>query len=172
MTCGPEGACVATAAPGCTPCATDQDCADSEACQLATGTCRAIPGLRVQATPLLGLDTEPGTAVRVVELDPCPSIGLAPLASVAVKVRIHHTWRGQVAITLVAPDGTSYPLRPAAPPDNGFGIYETYDVGVDCGLTPTSGPICVPGKPWKIRIEDVLPGTGPGLVEAVALYFG
>lgn len=74
--------------------------------------------------------------------------GNAP-SNVTVYVEINHTWRGDLKLDLVAPDGKVYPLRAPAPKDDADVLNETYHV--NASTSPASGS-------WKLRVEDVTSG--------------
>ncbi|MCB5164689.1 M4 family metallopeptidase [Streptomyces bambusae] len=67
-------------------------------------------------------------------------------AALAVDVRIVHSWRGDLVIDLVAPDGTAYRLKNAAPGDSADDVTETYTV--DASDKSAAGV-------WKLRVQDV-----------------
>jgi subtilisin family serine protease len=72
-------------------------------------------------------------------------LGSAP-ATTEVYVDIHHSWRGELKIDLLAPDGKVYPLQANDPNDSGDIIHETYQV--NASASPASGT-------WKLRVQDV-----------------
>ncbi|GIH99867.1 hypothetical protein Pta02_18760 [Planobispora takensis] len=74
--------------------------------------------------------------------------GNAP-AVTTVYVDVHHSWRGDLKIDLIGPNGRVYPLRAPAPKDGGDVIEETYRV--DAGASPMNGT-------WRLRVEDVTAG--------------
>ncbi|MFI7703944.1 proprotein convertase P-domain-containing protein [Nonomuraea sp. NPDC049480] len=72
-------------------------------------------------------------------------LGSAP-ATTEVYVDIHHTWRGELKIDLIAPDGKVYPLQANDPNDSADILHETYQV--NASASPASGT-------WKLRVQDV-----------------
>ncbi|MFG1966627.1 S8 family serine peptidase [Nonomuraea sp. NPDC049028] len=72
-------------------------------------------------------------------------LGSAP-ATTEVYVDIHHTWRGELKIDLLAPDGKVYPLQANDPNDSADILHETYQV--NASASPASGT-------WKLRVQDV-----------------
>ncbi|MFI8106406.1 M4 family metallopeptidase [Streptomyces sp. NPDC086023] len=66
--------------------------------------------------------------------------------ALTVDVRIVHTWRGDLVIDLVAPDGTAYRLKNAAPGDSADDVIERYTV--DASDKAAAGV-------WKLRVQDV-----------------
>ncbi|MFD0725323.1 proprotein convertase P-domain-containing protein [Lysobacter brunescens] len=71
--------------------------------------------------------------------------GNAP-STAQVRVNITHAWRGDVRVTLVAPDGTSYPLKAENSSDSADNIYQTYQVNLSAeALNGT----------WTLRVADL-----------------
>ncbi|MGW2302891.1 S8 family serine peptidase [Streptomyces sp. NPDC001809] len=75
--------------------------------------------------------------------------GNAPRAT-RVYVDIHHSWRGDLQLDLIAPDGRAYPLRAAAAKDSGDTIHENYVV--DARASSAKGT-------WKLRARDTAGGN-------------
>ncbi|GHH41649.1 M28 family metallopeptidase [Streptomyces candidus] len=71
--------------------------------------------------------------------------GNAP-ATLKVSVNIKHTWRGDVVIDLLAPDGTAYRLKNSSSGDSADNIIETYTV--NASSEPANGT-------WRLRAQDV-----------------
>ncbi|MEU5219149.1 S8 family serine peptidase [Streptomyces sp. NPDC020807] len=86
--------------------------------------------------------------------------GNAP-TNTRVVVDVHHVWRGDLKLELVAPDGRAYLLRAAAPKDSGTEIHETYVV--DASASPTRGT-------WKLRATDTA-ADGAGSIIGWTLTF-
>ncbi|MFD1546141.1 S8 family serine peptidase [Nonomuraea guangzhouensis] len=72
-------------------------------------------------------------------------LGTAP-ATTEVYVDIHHSWRGELKIDLIAPDGKVYPLQANDPNDSADIIHETYQV--NASASQANGT-------WKLRVQDV-----------------
>ncbi|SEH02263.1 Proprotein convertase P-domain-containing protein [Nonomuraea solani] len=72
-------------------------------------------------------------------------LGSAP-ATLEIYVDIHHTWRGELKIDLIAPDNKVYPLRAPEATDSADVLHETYTV--NASASPANGT-------WKLRVEDV-----------------
>ncbi|MEE1835940.1 M4 family metallopeptidase [Streptomyces sp. SP17KL33] len=70
--------------------------------------------------------------------------GNAP-SDLEVTVDIVHTYRGDLVIDLVAPDGTAYRMKDSSS-DSGNDIHTTYTV--DASAEPADGT-------WKLRVQDV-----------------
>ncbi|MFE0178469.1 M28 family metallopeptidase [Streptomyces sp. NPDC059002] len=71
--------------------------------------------------------------------------GNAP-ATLKVGVDIRHTWRGDVVIDLLAPDGTAYRLKNSSGNDSADDIIATYTV--DASSETANGA-------WKLSVQDV-----------------
>lgn len=71
--------------------------------------------------------------------------GNAPSA-LQVGVDITHTYRGDLVINLVAPDGTTYPLKASSTSDSADNVNTTYTV--DASSETANGT-------WKLRVQDV-----------------
>ncbi|KAF0650686.1 MULTISPECIES: M28 family metallopeptidase [Streptomyces] len=70
--------------------------------------------------------------------------GNAPSA-LKVGVDIVHTWRGDLVVDLVAPDGTAYRLKNASGGDSADNVRETYTV--DASSETANGT-------WSLRVQD------------------
>ncbi|WP_156726197.1 M4 family metallopeptidase [Streptomyces apocyni] len=71
--------------------------------------------------------------------------GNAPSA-LKVGVDIEHTWRGDLVIDLIAPDGTAYRLKNASGGDSADDVKETYTVNASSETAAGT---------WKLRVQDV-----------------
>jgi subtilisin family serine protease len=71
--------------------------------------------------------------------------GNAP-AALKVGVDVKHTYRGDLVLSLVAPDGTVYALEDFADSDSGDDVVKTYTV--DASSETASGT-------WKLRVRDI-----------------
>jgi len=71
--------------------------------------------------------------------------GNAPSAT-AVAVDIRHTYRGDLVIDLVAPDGTAYRLKSASGSDSADNVIATYTVNASTELKNGT---------WRLRVQDV-----------------
>ncbi|AZM55636.1 peptidase M4 [Streptomyces sp. WAC 01529] len=70
--------------------------------------------------------------------------GNAPSA-LKVGVDIVHTWRGDLQVDLVAPDGTVYPLKPTSSSDSADNVKETYTVNASSEVANGT---------WKLKVQD------------------
>ncbi|MFJ4846803.1 MULTISPECIES: M28 family metallopeptidase [unclassified Streptomyces] len=71
--------------------------------------------------------------------------GNAPTA-LAVGVDIRHTWRGDLVVDLVAPDGTAYRLKNSSSSDSADNVIATYTVNASAEVAAGT---------WKLRVRDV-----------------
>ncbi|MGW7269972.1 M28 family metallopeptidase [Streptomyces sp. NPDC054864] len=71
--------------------------------------------------------------------------GNAP-ATLKADVDIRHTWRGDVVVDLLAPDGTAYRLKNSSGNDSADNVIATYTV--NASSEPANGA-------WKLRVQDV-----------------
>ncbi|MFJ5866158.1 M4 family metallopeptidase [Streptomyces parvus] len=119
----------------------------------------AWAGINVGARPGGG-DPDPGgkvfentTAVNI------PDAGAAVTSSVTVSgvtgnapsalkvdVNISHTWRGDLVIDLVAPDGTAYRLKNSSSGDSADNVVATYTVNASSEVA---------NGVWKLKVQDV-----------------
>jgi aminopeptidase S len=86
--------------------------------------------------------------------------GNAP-AALRVGVDIVHTWRGDLVVDLVAPDGTAYRLKNSSGSDSADNVRETYTV--DASSEPANGT-------WLLRVQDVA-RYDTGYINSVSLTF-
>jgi subtilisin family serine protease len=70
-------------------------------------------------------------------------------SSSTVAVNITHTWRGDLAIYLIAPDGTSYTLKTSSSGDSADNVIATYPVNLSSESATGT---------WTLRIVDAYAG--------------
>ncbi|MGW0557868.1 M4 family metallopeptidase [Streptomyces sp. NPDC002926] len=70
--------------------------------------------------------------------------GNAP-AALKVGVDIIHTWRGDLVVDLIAPDGTVYNLKPFSSSDSADNVQTTYTVNASSEVANGA---------WKLRVQD------------------
>ncbi|MFF8608309.1 M4 family metallopeptidase [Streptomyces sp. NPDC015346] len=70
--------------------------------------------------------------------------GNAP-ATLKVDVNIVHTWRGDLVVDLVAPDGSVYNLKPFSSSDSADNVIATYTVNASTEVANGA---------WKLRVQD------------------
>ncbi|MGW4384135.1 M4 family metallopeptidase [Kitasatospora sp. NPDC004531] len=93
--------------------------------------------------------------IQVTGLD-----GQAP-GDLKVSVDIKHTWRGDVVLDLVGPDGTVYSLKKVDLSDSADNIIETYTV--DASAQPANGT-------WRLKAQDMYKGDS-GYIDNWKLVF-
>ncbi|MET9956764.1 S8 family serine peptidase [Streptomyces sp. NPDC006339] len=86
--------------------------------------------------------------------------GNAP-ATLKVDVDIKHTWRGDLVIDLVAPDGTVRNLKASSSSDSADNVLATYTV--DASSEVANGT-------WKLQVRDVASGD-TGYIDSWSLTF-
>lgn len=74
--------------------------------------------------------------------------GNAP-STLKVGVDITHTWRGDLVIDLVAPDGTAYRLKNSSSSDSADNVQTTYTVNASSEVANGT---------WKLKVQDVYSG--------------
>nr|WP_257019244.1 M28 family metallopeptidase [Streptomyces sp. TLI_235] len=86
--------------------------------------------------------------------------GNAP-AALQVGVDIKHTWRGDLVIDLVAPDGSTYRLKNSSSNDSADNVITTYTVNA-------SGEVA--NGTWKLKVQDVA-AQDTGTIDSWKLTF-
>jgi aminopeptidase S len=86
--------------------------------------------------------------------------GNAP-AALRVGVDIKHTWRGDLVVDLLAPDGTAYRLKNSSSSDSADNVTTTYTV--DASAEPANGD-------WRLRVQDVA-AQDTGYIDSWKLTF-
>ncbi|EMF51718.1 M4 family metallopeptidase [Streptomyces bottropensis] len=86
--------------------------------------------------------------------------GAAP-GTLTVDVNIVHTWRGDLVVDLVAPDGTAYRLKNSSSSDSADNVIATYTV--DASSETAAGT-------WKLRVQDVA-SLDTGYIDSWKLTF-
>ncbi|MFF3457159.1 S8 family serine peptidase [Streptomyces sp. NPDC002730] len=86
--------------------------------------------------------------------------GNAP-AALKVNVDIKHTWRGDLVIDLIAPDGTVRNLKASSSSDSADNVLATYTV--DASSEVANGT-------WKLQVRDVASGD-TGYIDSWSLTF-
>ncbi|MGR8007111.1 S8 family serine peptidase [Streptomyces hypolithicus] len=86
--------------------------------------------------------------------------GNAP-AALKVDVDIKHTWRGDLAVDLIAPDGTVRGLKASSSSDSADNVLATYTV--DASSEVANGT-------WKLQVRDVASGD-TGYIDSWSLTF-
>ncbi|OEJ98403.1 protease [Streptomyces thermolilacinus SPC6] len=86
--------------------------------------------------------------------------GNAP-STLQVDVDIKHTWRGDLVIDLVAPDGTLYRLKNSSGSDSADNVIGTYTVNASSEVANGT---------WKLQVRDVASGD-TGYIDSWGLTF-
>ncbi|MBT2506424.1 M28 family peptidase [Streptomyces sp. ISL-98] len=86
--------------------------------------------------------------------------GNAP-AALKVGVDIKHTWRGDLVVDLVAPDGTAYRLKNSSSNDSADNVIATYTV--DASSEAANGV-------WKLKVQDIA-AQDTGYIDSWKLTF-
>ncbi|KOV74540.1 Leupeptin-inactivating enzyme 1 [Streptomyces sp. AS58] len=86
--------------------------------------------------------------------------GNAP-AALRVGVDIKHTWRGDLVVDLLAPDGTAYRLKSSSSSDSADNVIATYTV--DASSETADGN-------WRLRVQDVA-AQDTGYIDSWKLTF-
>ncbi|MEO3978503.1 M28 family metallopeptidase [Streptomyces sp. CAU 1734] len=86
--------------------------------------------------------------------------GNAP-AALAVGVDVKHTWRGDVVIDLLAPDGTAYRLKNSSTNDSADNVITTFTVNASAEAANGA---------WKLRVQDVA-AQDTGYIDSWKLTF-
>jgi subtilisin-like proprotein convertase family protein len=63
-----------------------------------------------------------------------------------VAVNIVHTYRGDLTVTLVAPDGTTYPLKTSSTSDSADNVVATYTANLSAEAANGT---------WQLRVQDI-----------------
>ncbi|SDN59263.1 M28 family metallopeptidase [Streptomyces wuyuanensis] len=86
--------------------------------------------------------------------------GNAP-ATLKVGVDIKHTWRGDLVVDLLAPDGTAYRLKNSSGSDSADNVITTYTVNASAEAANGT---------WKLRVQDVA-AQDTGYIDSWRLTF-
>ncbi|MEV6616834.1 S8 family serine peptidase [Streptomyces sp. NPDC051051] len=111
--------------------------------QAVSGSGGSTGGTTFTSTTALGIPDN-GSAVE----SPISVTGLTGNAPTALQVGVDitHTYRGDLVIDLVAPDGTAYRLKASSSSDSADNVVATYSVNA-------SGEVA--NGTWKLRVQDV-----------------
>ncbi len=86
---------------------------------------------------------DPGTATSSIAISDCAR---SASSSSTVEVHITHTWRGDLVIDLLAPDGTAYRLKNSDPWDWDPDVHATYTANLSSEAAQGT---------WTLRVQDV-----------------
>ncbi|KOV33074.1 peptidase M4 [Streptomyces sp. XY431] len=107
-----------------------------------TFTWKVSPGIFTSTTAVPIPDGGPAIFSDIV-VDRIPGQASRDLG---VGVDIKHTWRGDLVVDLVGPDGTVYPLKKSSLGDSADNVIETYTVDASAQLANGT---------WRLRVQDV-----------------
>ncbi|WP_327708759.1 M4 family metallopeptidase [Streptomyces sp. NBC_00464] len=138
-----------------------------------TAVANAWAGINVGTRP--GGGTDPGgTVFENATAVSIPDYGSAVTSSVAVTGRtgnapstlkvgvdITHTYRGDLVLDLVAPDGTAYRLKNSSSSDSADNVQTTYTVNASSEVANGT---------WKLKVQDVYSGD-TGKINSFKLTF-
>ncbi|MGW5054854.1 proprotein convertase P-domain-containing protein [Actinokineospora sp. NPDC004072] len=86
--------------------------------------------------------------------------GNAP-ADLSVSVDIKHTYRGDLVIDLIAPDGTAYRLKNSSSSDSADNVIATYTVNASSEVANGT---------WKLQVRDTY-RSDTGYIDSWKLVF-
>ena len=132
-------------------------------------------GLVVVKPNLTGTpDPEPGKKFENTTNVTIPDAGAAVTSSIAVSgvtgnapsalqvgVDIKHTYRGDLVIDLIAPDGTAYRMKNSSSSDSADNVITTYTVNASSEVANGT---------WKLQVRDVY-SSDTGFIDAWSLTF-
>ncbi|SMD20923.1 S8 family peptidase [Lentzea albidocapillata] len=138
--------------------ADDLSCSDSR-CAGTTAKNNFFGEGRVDALAAVGTGTPPGRSFENTDDVAIPDNGAAVTSSITVSgitgnapatlkadVNIVHTYRGDLVIDLIAPDGTAYRLKASSSSDGADNVVTTYTVNASSEVANGT---------WKLRVKDV-----------------
>ncbi|MEU8890599.1 M4 family metallopeptidase [Streptomyces sp. NPDC048442] len=102
----------------------------------------------------------PDAGAAVTSSIPVNKTGNAP-ATLKVDVDITHTWRGDLVIDLIAPDGTAYRLKNSSSSDSADDVKATYTVNASSEVAAGT---------WKLKVQDVA-AQDTGIINGWKLTF-
>jgi subtilisin-like proprotein convertase family protein len=108
-----------------------------------TGTTPPGPGCAAVTNSTVTNIPDSGSITSALTVSGCS--GNAGSAS-TVAVNITHTYRGDIVIDLIAPDGTTYRLKNSSSSDSADNVIATYSVNLSA--KPANGV-------WKLKVADV-----------------
>ncbi|WP_436492804.1 S8 family peptidase [Actinokineospora sp. HUAS TT18] len=115
-----------------------------DALEAVSGTTPPPTGKVFENTNDVQIADSPGAAV-FSDVVVSGVTGNAP-ATLKVDVNIVHTWRGDLVIDLVAPDGTAYRLKNSSSNDSADNVIATYTVNASTEVANGT---------WRLKVQDV-----------------
>ncbi|SFQ99297.1 Proprotein convertase P-domain-containing protein [Lentzea waywayandensis] len=153
--------------------ADDLSCSDSR-CAGTTAKNNFFGEGRVDAQAAVGTGTPPGNSFENTADVAIPDAGAAVTSSITVSgvtgnapatlkvdVNIVHTYRGDLVIDLIAPDGTAYRLKASSSNDSADNVVATYQVNASSEVANGT---------WKLQVKDVA-AQDTGYVDSWKLTF-
>ena len=139
-----------------------------------TAVANSWAGIAVGSRPGGGTDPDPGgtvfqnTTARAIADRSTTNVpvvvtgitGKAP-SDLSVAVNISHTYRGDLVLDLVAPDGTAYRLKNSSSSDSANNVVATYTVNASSETANGT---------WNLKVQDVYSGD-TGTFNSVKLTF-
>ncbi|MET9225430.1 S8 family serine peptidase [Lentzea sp. NPDC003310] len=138
--------------------ADDLSCSDSR-CSGTTAKNNFFGEGRVDALAAVGAGTPPGKTFENTADVQIPDAGTAVTSSITVSgvtgnapstlkvdVNIVHTYRGDLVVDLIAPDGTAYRLKNSSNSDSADNVVATYTVNASTEVANGT---------WKLQVRDV-----------------
>ncbi|WP_228770323.1 proprotein convertase P-domain-containing protein [Actinokineospora alba] len=86
--------------------------------------------------------------------------GNAP-AGLQVGVDIKHSWRGDLVVDLVAPDGSTYRMKNSSSNDSADNVITTYTVNASTEIANGT---------WKLKVQDIA-AQDTGYIDSFKLVF-
>ncbi|CRK60451.1 Aminopeptidase Y (Arg, Lys, Leu preference) [Alloactinosynnema sp. L-07] len=115
-----------------------------DALEAVSGGTPPPPGKVFENTNDVQIADSPGAAVYS-DVAVTGVTGNAP-ATLKVDVNIVHTWRGDVVIDLVAPDGSTYRMKNSSSNDSADNVIATYTVNASTEVANGT---------WRLKVQDV-----------------
>jgi subtilisin family serine protease len=115
-----------------------------DALEAVSGTTPPPTGKVFENTADVTIADSPGAAV-FSDVAVTGVTGNAP-ATLKVDVNIVHTWRGDLVIDLVAPDGTLYRVKNSSGNDSADNVIATYTVNASTEVANGT---------WRLKVQDV-----------------
>ncbi|PWW50899.1 S8 family serine peptidase [Actinokineospora spheciospongiae] len=154
--------------------ADDLACTDSR-CAGTTAKNNFFGEGRVDAKEAVGAPTGTGPSFENTTDVPIPDAGAAvtsPITATGVAgtapatlkadVNITHTYRGDLVIDLIAPDGTAYRLKNSSSSDSADNVIASYTVAAAAGETANGT--------WKLQVRDIY-SSDTGFINSWKLTF-
>ena len=113
---------------------------------LASISRRSIGASVSVSNALTGFSAPAGSGSAITSTITISGCGRNASASSQISVDISHTWRGDLRVDLVAPDGTTINLKPTSAGDSADNVVTTYTK--DLSAEQADGT-------WRLKVQDV-----------------